>query len=112
MSQFLKHPQPQPQLQQQHQLHLLAHAVKIKINLFLNVFYFKSGTFISYDPVNGLNEPSINGFSAGKFQDGTEAYVGFGDNSGCGGQNPCPGRRNFGIKIIKNEFADLHFCSH
>lgn len=60
------------------------------VNFFIILFYL--GTFVAFDTVKGLSGPSKNGFSAGTFVDGSQAYVGYGDNSPCGGQNPCPGR--------------------
>jgi hypothetical protein len=38
------------------------------------------------------NGTTIDGIVAGKYLDGTDAIVGVSDNSGCGGQNPNPGR--------------------
>lgn len=53
------------------------------------------------------------GFSAGKFEDGTEAYVGIGDNGGCYSQNPCPGRREHYKRksIALSRLFDLFFQS-
>lgn len=59
----------------------------IKTNKFL-------GTFVPFDAVNALSGPSTNGFSAGTYDDGTEAFVGHGENSVCQGENPSPARRN------------------
>ena len=54
---------------------------------------FESGSFVKYDPVNGINDPATKGFSAGPSKDGTEAYVGHGkvSKSNCDAY-PCPGR--------------------
>lgn len=43
------------------------------------------GTFVPFDTAYGLYGPSSNGFSAGTYVDGSQAYVGVSDNS----QAPC-----------------------
>lgn len=50
------------------------------------------GTFL---PLDGVNQPSVNGFSAGTFVDGSQVYMGYGDNSECYNESPCPGRSKF-----------------
>lgn len=66
------------------------------------------GSFVPFDTVNGLSGPKTYGFSAGTFEDGTQAYVGYGDNSGCYAQNNCPGRSKliiwYEFKILLSEF--------
>lgn len=58
--------------------------------------------------MNDINAPDVDGFSAGTGDDGSNLYVGYGDNSACGSQvrfeeifnfylifflkNPCPAR--------------------
>lgn len=52
------------------------------------------GTFAKFDSsINGVNELEAKGFSAGFYKDGSNAYVGYGNNAGfdCK-ENPCPGR--------------------
>ncbi|KAG5666708.1 hypothetical protein PVAND_014723 [Polypedilum vanderplanki] len=41
-------------------------------------FSYPCGTFIQYDPKTDPKKPEIDGFSAGKWSDGGDAYVGLG----------------------------------
>lgn len=41
----------------------------------------------------GRSKLSQSGVVAGKFMDGTIAYIGAGPNPKCIGENPCPARR-------------------
>lgn len=56
------------------------------------------GTFVAFDTVKGLAGPSTNGFSAGTFLDGSQTYIGYGDNSACYSESPCPGRSELKIE--------------
>jgi hypothetical protein len=56
-----------------------------------------SGTFVPYSPLTDINGPDVDGFSAGTGVDGSAVYVGYGDNSACGGQ----------VRVIKKKICDV-----
>jgi hypothetical protein len=49
----------------------------VNLKIFLSFLWF-SGTFIRYDPINDPKAPKRNGFSAGSYEDKSEAYIGTG----------------------------------
>lgn len=76
-----------------HRLAVKYYLIKVIVEV---SFSLNLGTFEPFDTSNptGLSGPRWFGFSAGKFVDGSESYIGIGQNpSGvCKQQNPCPGR--------------------
>jgi hypothetical protein len=50
------------------------------------------GTLATYDVVNDKTAPIRNGFSAGTYVDGSNVYVGLGDNTACFGETMAPCR--------------------
>lgn len=53
---------------------------------------YECGTFIQYDAFNDQFAPTIDGFLAGTYGDGSDVYVGLGNNSICGGEPFAPCR--------------------
>jgi hypothetical protein len=50
------------------------------------------GTFMNYDAVNNKLAPTVNGFKAGTYADGSSVYVGLGNNSACFAESMAPCR--------------------
>jgi hypothetical protein len=50
------------------------------------------GTFMNYDAVNDKLAPTVSGFKAGTYADGSSVYVGLGNNTSCNGEKWAPCR--------------------
>jgi len=68
-----------------------SHKTKCTINFLKIILFIKLGTFVAFDP-DQQDLVMQHGFSAGKFSDWSEAYVGHAINAACKNEYNCPAR--------------------